>query len=167
MAKTIKVWSGTEWVAVGVQAGIISDASFQTFSNKTISGSINTLSNIPNSALTNSAITINGSAVSLGGSTSITTGPASSTVSSNITLAANNKYFVNTAAARTLSLPASASVGDAIEIYDATGTAATYNITITPNSLKINGSIQNYIIDVNGAATTLTYTGLTYGWKVR
>jgi hypothetical protein len=167
MAKTIKVWSGTEWVAVGVQAGIISDASVQTFSNKTISGSTNTLSSIPNSALTNSAITVNGSAVSLGGSVTIVTGPASSTVSSNITLVANNKYFVSTAAARTLTLPASASVGDAIEIYDATGTAATYNITVAPNSLKINGSVQSYIIDVNGAATTLTYTGSTYGWKVR
>ena len=38
-----------------------------------IDGSNSTLSNIPNSALTNSSITINGSAVSLGGSTSINT----------------------------------------------------------------------------------------------
>ena len=167
MAKVIKVWSGTEWVAVGVQAGIISDASVQTLTNKTISGGANTLTNISNASLTNSSITVNGSAVSLGGSVTIVTGPASSTVSSNITLVANNKYFVSTAAARTLTLPASASVGDSIEVYDATGTAATYNITVAPNSLKINGSIQNYIIDVNGAATTLTYTGSTYGWKVR
>ena len=45
----------------------------QTLTNKTlqtcvISGSVNTLSNIPNSALNNSSITINGSAVSLGAS---------------------------------------------------------------------------------------------------
>ena len=38
-----------------------------------IDGSNSTLTNIPNSALTNSSITINGSAVSLGGSTSINT----------------------------------------------------------------------------------------------
>jgi hypothetical protein len=44
-----------------------------TLTNKTISGSSNTLSNIANSSLTNSSITINGSAVSLGGSTSIST----------------------------------------------------------------------------------------------
>jgi hypothetical protein len=43
----------------------------QTLTNKTISGSSNTISNIGNSALTNSAITINGSSVSLGGSVTI------------------------------------------------------------------------------------------------
>ena len=41
--------------------------------NKSISGSTNTLSNIANSSLTNSAITINGTAVSLGGSTNVGT----------------------------------------------------------------------------------------------
>jgi len=43
-----------------------------TLTNKTISGSSNTLSNIGNSSLTNSAITINGSSVSLGGSVTVT-----------------------------------------------------------------------------------------------
>lgn len=46
-----------------------------TLTNKSISGSTNTLSNIPNNALTNSSITINGSSVALGGSVSITTIP--------------------------------------------------------------------------------------------
>jgi hypothetical protein len=45
----------------------------QTLTNKTISGASNTLTNIPNSALTNSSITINSAAVSLGGSASINT----------------------------------------------------------------------------------------------
>jgi len=40
----------------------------ETLTNKTISGSSNTLSNIANAALTNSAITINGVSTSLGGS---------------------------------------------------------------------------------------------------
>ena len=44
-----------------------------TLTNKTISGSSNTLSNIGNSSLTNSSITINGSAISLGGSVSVGT----------------------------------------------------------------------------------------------
>ncbi len=168
MAKLIRVWDGSAWQEVGtaIPNGLTTDGT-QTLTNKTISGAANTLTNIGNASLTNSAITVNGSAVSLGGSVTIVTGPASSAVSSNITMAANNKYFVSTAAARTLTLPASASVGDSIEVYDATGTAATYNITVTPNSHKINGSVQNYIIDVNGAATTLTYTGTSYGWKVR
>ena len=40
----------------------------KTFESCTISGSVNTLTNIPNSALVNSGITINGSTVALGGS---------------------------------------------------------------------------------------------------
>lgn len=43
----------------------------QTLTNKTISGASNTLTNIGNAALTNSSITINGTAVSLGGSISV------------------------------------------------------------------------------------------------
>ena len=42
-----------------------------TLTNKTISGSTNTLSSIANASLTNSAITINGTSTSLGGSISV------------------------------------------------------------------------------------------------
>lgn len=47
-------------------------AGTETLTNKTISGASNTLSNIANASLTNSAITINGNSVSLGGSTTVT-----------------------------------------------------------------------------------------------
>lgn len=43
-----------------------------TLTGKTMSGSLNTFSNIPNAALTNSAVTINGTSVSLGGSITVT-----------------------------------------------------------------------------------------------
>lgn len=45
----------------------------QTLTNKIISGASNTLSNIGNSSLTNSAITINGTSTSLGGSINVGT----------------------------------------------------------------------------------------------
>jgi hypothetical protein len=90
----------------------------------------------------------------------------STSVSNNIALAAFNKYFVNTSVARTLTLPASPSVGDEIYIFDASGTAATYNITVSRNSNYINGADSNLIIDLNGGAASLVYTGATYGWKV-
>jgi hypothetical protein len=64
-----------------------------------------------------------------------------------------------------LTLPASASVGDEIQVVDATGTAGTNNITLGSNSLKINGSVQDAVIDVNGGAAVLLYTGSTYGWR--
>ena len=90
----------------------------------------------------------------------------STSVSSNVTLTAFNKYFIDTSAARTLTLPSSPSTGDEIYIVDASGTAGTYNITVGSNSNKINGSVQDLNIDVNNAIVSLIYTGSSYGWKV-
>lgn len=166
MAKLIRVWDGTTWQSVGTALpNALTTDGTQTLTNKTISGASNTLTNIPNNALTNSSITVNGSAVSLGGSVTIVTGPTSSAVSTNITMAANNNYFVDTTAARTLTLPASPALGDTIAVYDATGTAATNNITIARNGNKINGALDNAIIDVNQSSSIFTYTGSTLGWR--
>jgi len=58
----------------------------QTLTNKTISGANNTLSNIGNASLTNSAVTINGNSVSLGGSTTVTAvNPNSLTIGTGLT----------------------------------------------------------------------------------
>jgi hypothetical protein len=166
MAKIIRVWDGTVWQEVGtaIPNALTIDGT-QTLTNKTISGASNTLTNIGNGSLTNSSITVNGSAVSLGGSVTIVTGPASSAVSSNITMAANNNYFVNTSAARTLTLPSSPTLGDTIAIYDASGTAATNNITIARNGSNINGQAVNAIIDVDQSGSVFIYTGSAIGWR--
>lgn len=58
-------------VTLAIDSTVATLSGSQTLTNKTISGSSNTLSNIGNSSLTNSSITINGSAVSLGGSVTI------------------------------------------------------------------------------------------------
>ena len=87
-------------------------------------------------------------------------------ISSNITLSISNKYFVDTTAARTLTLPASPSTGDELYIFDASNNALTNNITVLPNSNKVQGSVQNLIIDSNAATVALTYTGSSYGWAV-
>lgn len=97
---------------------------------------------------------------------SLVTTWSNTNVSSNITLAKNNHYFVDTTSARTLTLPASPSTGDELYIYDASNNALTNNITVQPNSSKIQGSVQNLIIDSNAAAAYLIYTGSTYGWMV-
>ena len=94
-----------------------------------------------------------------------TVGFPSSSISSNVTLASNNKYFVDTSTARTLTLPSSPSVGDEVYIFDASGTAGAYNITVNRNSNYINGSSSNLIIDINGGGANFTYTGGSYGWK--
>ena len=51
---------------------LVGKATTDTLTNKTISGSNNTLSNIGNSSLTNSSLTVNGTSISLGGSQTIT-----------------------------------------------------------------------------------------------
>ena len=88
------------------------------------------------------------------------------TLSGNAAIESGKRYFVDTTAARTLTLPASPSAGDEIIIFDASGTSATYNITVASNSNKINGVVQNLIIDANFAAVVLIYIGSTYGWRV-
>ena len=89
-----------------------------------------------------------------------------SSISGNTGLLAGRRYFVTSASALTLTLPASPSVNDQVDVFDASGNAATYNITIGRNSSLINGNAGNFIIDANGYWASLVYTGTTYGWKV-
>ena len=87
-----------------------------------------------------------------------------SAISTNQTLVSGYRYFVDTSAVRTLTLPASPSVGDEIQIFDATGNAATNNISILRNLLKINGQSDDAIIDISGG-NSFIYTGSTIGWR--
>jgi hypothetical protein len=87
-------------------------------------------------------------------------------ISANTTLVAKKRYFVTSASALTLTLPASPALNDEIQILDASGNSSTYNITVARNANKINGGNNNLIIDTNGGWYTLLYTGSTYGWKV-
>ena len=132
MAKVIKVWSGTEWVEVGVQAALPGDY-------------------VDTTAL-NSALSSYKQEVNLA-------------ISANTTLLAGRRYFVDTTAARTLTLPASPTLGQEIIIFDATGSAGTNNITVARNGNKINGLLEDAIIDVNQGTSVFTYTGTTLGWR--
>jgi hypothetical protein len=89
-----------------------------------------------------------------------------SNINSDQTLSPYYRYLVDTSVARTLTLPAFSAVGDEIQILDSTNTAATYNITVVSNGLKINGSVQDATLDVNGVAAVFVYTGSTYGWRM-
>jgi len=135
-----------------------------TLPNSTVTNSM-LAGSIANNKLANSSVTINGETVSLGGTVTISAAPTPQAVSSNITMQANYNYFVDTTAARTLTLPASPALGDTIAIYEASGTAATNNITVARNGNKINALTEDAIVDVNQAVSLLVYTGATLGWK--
>jgi hypothetical protein len=130
----------------------MSDKNFKVKNGLTIEGTVNTVLTADNAG----GILVNGTSVAM----------TTVSVSSNITLQANKRYLVNTTAARTLTLPASPADGDGLEIFDTTGAAATNKITVSSNSLKINGVVQDLEIDVNSDVVSLVYLGLEYGWRV-
>jgi hypothetical protein len=129
----------------------------QTLTNKSISGSTNTLTNIPNNALSNSAITINGTSTSLGGSRTLGT--------DDISEGSTNKYFTDERAQD--------AVGNAV------GTGLSYNDTSGAISntgvLSITGTANQVSADVSTGAVTLslpqsihstatpTFSGVTVG----
>ena len=78
---------------------------------------------------------------------------------------AGTGYPMNTTSgALTVTLPAAPVAGNLISIVDYAGTAATNNITINPNGLKINGGTNNALISVNREAINLVYVDSTQGW---
>jgi hypothetical protein len=87
-------------------------------------------------------------------------------VNSNITALSGRRYAVDTTAARTITLPAAPGVGDEVQIMDASGTAATNNITVLRNGNKINGLTEDAIIDVNMDMASFVYSGSTVGWRL-
>ena len=91
-------------------------------------------------------------------------GDTYSEITSATTAVAGNVYIINTGSAVTLTLPASASIGDKVGVVDGTGQAATNNITIGRNSHKIQGDAADMTVSLNRAAFELVYYNATHGW---
>ena len=84
---------------------------------------------------------------------------------SGFTAVASRGYPCNTtSSAFTVTLPASPSVGDTIQIVDYAGTFATNNITISPNGNNINGSTSNRLLNTSREGVSITYVDSTQGW---
>lgn len=83
----------------------------------------------------------------------------------NFTAIAGNSYPVNTTSgAITLTLPASPTAGQQVNVFDYAGTATTNTITINPNGGKINGLAANAVISTVRASATLVFVDFTQGW---
>jgi hypothetical protein len=89
----------------------------------------------------------------------------SSIKTANFTAVAGEGYWINTTSgAVTMTLPASASVGDTVEIVDYARTWNTNNVTVDQNGLTFQGGSANPIYDVDGQSVRIIYSGATKGW---
>ena len=79
----------------------------------------------------------------------------------------DNIFVDCSAAAVTVTLPASPSIGQQVKIIDGTGSAATYNITVGRNSEKIQGAASDLTISTNNAGIALVYYDSTNGWRLK
>ncbi len=125
----------------------------KTFEQCTISGTNNTLSNIPNGALVNSSININGSPISLGGSVVTPNDNTTYTISAGDGGSATEKV---------LTLTSSAAVADSVTF--AVGTPA--SVPVGSNALSLEVSRQGdsiifagTVVDNNTVTTLQSSTG--------
>jgi len=81
------------------------------------------------------------------------------------TAVAGNGYFCNTTSAGfTVTLPATPSAGDQIQLVDYAGTFDTNPLVINPNGNKIEGGTDNLQLGAEREGATLTYIDSTQGW---
>jgi hypothetical protein len=141
--------NGTNYVALKAPASVSADLTFTLPSADGTSGQ---------------ALITNGSGVL--SFTTISTGTSWQSVqTTGFTASAGRGYPCNTtSSAFTVTLPASPSVGDYVQIVDYAGTFATNNITLGRNSNKIDGGTNNKLLTTNREAVTVTYVDSTQGW---
>jgi hypothetical protein len=92
-------------------------------------------------------------------------GGSFSAKTTNYTAVSGDNILANTSAGSwTLTLPASPSTGNSVQVMDSIGTFGPYPLTVARNGSTIMSAAENMILDVNGAATTFVYNGST--WRV-
>ena len=122
---------------------------------------------IANAKLANSSVTLNGTAVSLGGSASVGTQWQSEKTNSDspITAVAGYGYFLNsTSGTITINLPSSPSVGAEVDIVDSRTKFSTNNITVGRGGSNIEGAASNQTLNQDDTKVKYVYSGATTGW---
>ena len=120
---------------------------------------------IANDKLANSAITVNGASISLGGSVSAGSLEWQAVKTSGFTAVAGEGYFCNTnGGAFIATLPASPSAGDTVAFKDYGDDFATNALTIARNGSNIQGLANDSLISTDRASVVLVYIDATKGW---
>jgi len=140
-------FNGSAPVTVAIDSTVATLTSTQVLTNKSVSGATNTLSNIGNAALINSAVTINGSAVSLGGSTTITAvSPNALTLGTGLTGTSYNGSGAVTAAIDST-------------VVTLAGTQVLTNKTLTAPTIK-----NNFKFEAAGIGAYTQFAGTIGSW---
>ncbi len=94
--------------------------------------------------------------------------PAWSDKTTTYTATAGDRLLANSSGgAFTITLPASPSVGNEIEICDPTGSWATYNVTVARNGSNIESTASDLALNAASAHVRLIYIDGTIGWVIR
>jgi len=121
-------FNGSSAVTIAIDSTVATLTGTQTLTNKSISGATNTLTNIPNGALTNSSLTIGTTAISLGASSLTLGGLTSVAVTQDPTSALQlaTKQYVDSVA-EGLHVHASCAAATPNTLASLTGGTVTYN----------------------------------------
>jgi hypothetical protein len=134
---------------------LVNDDIPSLLTGKSMSGATNTFSSIPNAALTNSAVTINGTSVSLGGSITVTaTATAALTIGTGLTGTSYNGSTAVTIA-----------IDSTVATLSGSQTLTNKTISGSNNTLSsiANSSLTNSSITVGTTAIALGASSLTLG----
>jgi len=122
-------YNGSTPVTIAIDSTVLTESNSKTLTNKSISGSTNTLTNIPNVALTNSSLTIGSTAISLGASSLTLAGLTSVTLTQDPSadLEAATKQYVDTRVSTGLIYHAPVQAATTQSLAAQTGGTVTYN----------------------------------------
>ena len=86
----------------------------------------------------------------------------------NFTAVKNGRYMINTSGgAVTMTLPATAAMGDTIQVIDASGSFDTNNLTVGRNGLKIMGLSEDMTVANKNISFELVYYNSANGWRLK
>jgi hypothetical protein len=151
-------YNGSSAVTIAIDATVATLTGTQTLTNKTISGSDNTLSNIGNGSLTNSSVTINGSSVSLGGSITVT---ANTTNALTIGTGLSGTSFNGSSAVIIAIDSTVATLTGTQTLTNKSISGATNTLTNIPNGALTNSSVTVGTTAISLGGSSLTLGGLT------
>jgi hypothetical protein len=142
-------YNGSTAVTIAIDSTVATLAGAQTLTNKTISGSSNTLSNIANASLSNSSLTLGSTSVSLGATASALAGLASVAVTADPTTAfqLTTKQYVDGLVSSGLVYHQPVQAATTASLASTTGGTVTYNNGASGVGATITLSVALTVLD--------------------